>query len=67
MPQKAKILFLAANPKDAVELRLAEERREVEQRILLVQKKDMHAHYFFSRNLPTIACMLPLGESRLCH
>lgn len=40
MPQKAKILFLAANPKNAVKLRLDEECREIEHKILLAQKKD---------------------------
>lgn len=38
--RKPKILFLAANPKNTVRLRLDEEIREVEQRILLAQKKD---------------------------
>jgi len=40
MPEKVKILFLAANPKDTVRLRLGEEQREIEQKILLAQKKD---------------------------
>lgn len=35
-----KILFLAANPKDSVRLRLDEEHREIERQILLAQKKD---------------------------
>lgn len=35
-----KILFLAANPKDTVSLRLDEEVREIEHRIMLAQKKD---------------------------
>jgi hypothetical protein len=38
--QKPKILFLAANPKDAVKLRLGEEVREIEQKIMLAQQKD---------------------------
>jgi len=40
LPQNAKILFLAANPKDAVKLRLDEECREIENRISLAQKRD---------------------------
>lgn len=40
MQQKAKILFLAANPKNTVKLRLDEECREIEHRILLAQMKD---------------------------
>lgn len=35
-----KILFLAANPKDTVSLRLDEEVREIEHKIMLAQKKD---------------------------
>jgi hypothetical protein len=35
-----KILFLAANPKDTVTLRLDEEVREIEHKIMLAQKKD---------------------------
>jgi len=35
-----KILFLAANPKDTVSLRLDEEVREIEHQIMLAQKKD---------------------------
>lgn len=35
-----KILFLAANPKNAVKLRLDEEAREIDQKIMLAQKKD---------------------------
>lgn len=35
-----KILFLAANPKDTVNLRLDEEVREIEHRIMLAQKKE---------------------------
>ena len=35
-----RILFLAANPKNTVSLRLDEEVREIEQKILLAQKKD---------------------------
>lgn len=38
--QKPKILFLAANPKDAVRLRLDEEIREIDHKIMLAQKKD---------------------------
>jgi hypothetical protein len=37
--KKIKILFLAANPKDTVSLRLDEEFREIENRILIAQKK----------------------------
>lgn len=35
-----KILFLAANPKNTVRLRLEEEHREIEHKILLAQKRD---------------------------
>jgi len=38
--EKTKILFLAANPRDTVRLRLDEEQREIEHKILLAQKKD---------------------------
>jgi hypothetical protein len=38
--KKIKILFLAANPKDTVSLRLDEEFREIENRILVAQKKE---------------------------
>ncbi len=38
--QPIKILFLAANPKDTVNLRLDEEVREIEHRIMLAQKKE---------------------------
>jgi CHAT domain-containing protein len=38
--KKIKILFLTANPKDTVSLRLDEELREIEQKIMLAQKKE---------------------------
>jgi len=38
--KKIRILFLAANPKSTVSLRLDEEVREIEHKILLAQKKD---------------------------
>lgn len=38
--EKVKILFLAANPRDTVRLRLDEEQRAIEHKILLAQKKD---------------------------
>lgn len=38
--QKPKILFLTANPKSVVKLRLDEEVREIEQKVMLAQKKD---------------------------
>ncbi len=37
---KIRILFLAANPKDAVALRLEEEIRDIDHRIMLAQKKE---------------------------
>jgi hypothetical protein len=39
-PMTIKILFLSANPKETVSLRLDEEIREIEQKIMLAQKKD---------------------------
>jgi len=39
-PKIIKILFLTANPEDSTRLRLDEEEREIEHRIMLVQKKD---------------------------
>lgn len=39
-PKTIKILFLTANPKDSTRLRLDEEEREIEHRIMLAQKKD---------------------------
>lgn len=40
MTTMPKILFLAANPKNTVRLRLDQEVREIEQRVLLAQMKD---------------------------
>jgi len=40
MLERPKILFLAANPKDTVRLRLDQEVRDIENKILLAQKKD---------------------------
>ena len=40
MREKIKILLLAANPKDTARLRLDQEYREIEHKILLAQKKD---------------------------
>jgi hypothetical protein len=77
--ETSKILFLAANPKDAVKLRLDEEVREIEHKILLAQKKDQltlvnkgavrisDLQFYFNQERPTIVhfCGHGTGEGRI--